>query len=109
LGNFEFADVAVQSTVLSYLKLTTSLVLGTGLIFQLPVLVYFLAKIGLVSSAFLKKYRKHAFVLNLIVAAIITPPDITSQLLVSFPVLLLYEVSIIIAGRVEKNKAKQEV
>jgi sec-independent protein translocase protein TatC len=109
LGNFEFADVAVQSTVLSYLKLTTSLVLGTGLIFQLPVLVYFLAKIGLVSSTFLKKYRKHAFVLNLIVAAIITPPDITSQLLVSFPILLLYEVSIIIAGRVEKNKAKQEV
>jgi len=108
LGNFEFADVAVSSTVLSYLKLTTSLVLGTGLMFQLPVLMYFLAKIGLVSSAFLKKYRRHAFVVNLIVAAIITPPDVTSQILVSLPILLLYEASIFIAGRVEKNKLKAE-
>ncbi|MFZ4784628.1 MAG: twin-arginine translocase subunit TatC [Flavobacteriales bacterium] len=107
LGNFQFADVAVQSTVLSYLKLTTSLVLGTGLVFQLPVLIYFLAKIGLITSAFLKKYRKHAFVVNLIVAAIITPPDITSQILVSLPILLLYEIGVIVAGRVEKSKAKE--
>jgi sec-independent protein translocase protein TatC len=105
LGNFAFADVQVSATVLSYLKLTTSLVLGTGLIFQLPVLIYFLAKLGMVSSTFLKKYRKHAFVVNLIVAAIITPPDVTSQILVSMPILLLYEISIIIASRVEKQKA----
>lgn len=108
LGNFQFADVEVASTVLSYLKLTTSLVLGTGLMFQLPVLMYFLAKIGLVSSAFLKKYRRHAFVVNLIVAAIITPPDVTSQILVSLPILILYEASIFIAARVEKNKLKAE-
>lgn len=108
LGNFQFADVAVSSTVLSYLKLTTSLVLGTGLMFQLPVLMYFLAKIGLVTSAFLKKYRRHAFVVNLIVAAIITPPDVTSQILVSLPILLLYEASIFITARVEKNKLKAE-
>ncbi|MFY7972727.1 MAG: twin-arginine translocase subunit TatC [Flavobacteriales bacterium] len=108
LGNFQFADVAVSSTVLSYLKLTTSLVLGTGLMFQLPVLMYFLAKIGLVTSAFLKKYRRHAFVVNLIVAAIITPPDVTSQILVSLPILLLYEASIFITTRVEKNKLKAE-
>jgi sec-independent protein translocase protein TatC len=105
LGNFQFADVAVSSTVLSYLKLTTSLVLGTGLMFQLPVLMYFLAKLGLVTAAFLKKYRRHAFVVNLIVAAILTPPDVTSQLLVSLPILLLYEASIFIAARVERNKA----
>lgn len=104
LGNYQFADVENNSTVLSYLKLTTTLVFGTGLIFQLPVLMYFLTKIGIVSSAFLKKYRKHAFVVNLIIAAVLTPPDVTSQLLVSMPILLLYELSIFIAVRVEKNQ-----
>jgi sec-independent protein translocase protein TatC len=74
--------------------------------FQLPILIYFLAKLGMVSSAFLKKYRRHAFVVNLIVAAIITPPDVTSQILVSLPILLLYEISIYVAGRVEKSKSK---
>ncbi len=104
LGNYEFADVKNVPTILSYLKLTTSLVFGTGLVFQLPVMVYFLAKIGLVNSAFLKKYRKHAFIINLIVAAIITPPDITSQILVALPIFLLYELSILIAGRVERKE-----
>jgi sec-independent protein translocase protein TatC len=70
----------------------------------MPVVIYFLAKIGLVSSAFLKKYRRHAFVINLIVSAIITPPDVTSQMLVSLPLLLLYEISIRVAQRVEKKK-----
>lgn len=105
LGNFEFSDVPVTSTVLSYLKLNTSLLLGTGLIFQLPVLMYFLGQLGIVTSALLKKYRKHALVVNLIAAAIITPPDITSQILVALPILLLYEISILVVGRVEKKKA----
>lgn len=104
LGNYQFADVENNATVLSYLKLTTSLVFGTGLLFQLPILMFFLAKIGFVSSAFLKKYRKHAFVVNLIVAAILTPPDVTSQLLVAMPILLLYELSIWIVSRVEKSQ-----
>lgn len=106
LGNFEFADVPVQSTVLSYLKLTTTLVLGTGLIFQMPVLIYFLTKIGLVTAAFLRKYRKHAFVVNLVLAAIITPPDISSQVLVALPILLLYEISIVIAAREERRRSE---
>lgn len=109
LGNFEFGDVEVNSTVLSYLKLLVSLVLGTGLIFQLPVVVYFLGRIGVISSAFLKKYRKHAFVVNLIIAAIITPPDVTSQLLVSLPILLLYEISIFVVARVEKKADSQPI
>jgi sec-independent protein translocase protein TatC len=104
LGNYQFADVENNSTVLSYLKLTTSLVFGTGLLFQLPILMYFLAKIGLVTASFLRKYRKHAFVVNLIIAAILTPPDVTSQLLVALPILLLYELSIYIASRVEKKQ-----
>jgi len=105
LGNFQFSDVPVTSTVLSYLKLNTSLLLGTGLIFQLPVLMYFLGQLGIVTSAMLKKYRKHALVVNLIAAAIITPPDITSQILVALPILLLYEISILVVARVEKKRA----
>jgi sec-independent protein translocase protein TatC len=108
LGNYTFDDVEQIPTLLSYLKLTTSLVFGTGLLFQLPVLMYFLARIGLVSSAFLKKYRRHAFVVNLIVAAIITPPDVTSQIIVSLPLLALYELSIYIVRRVE-IKANQNL
>ena len=104
LGNYQFADVENNATVLSYLKLTTSLVFGTGLIFQLPILMYFLSKVGLVTATFLRKYRKHAFVVNLIIAAVLTPPDVTSQLLVALPILLLYEISILIAARVEKNQ-----
>jgi sec-independent protein translocase protein TatC len=106
LFGFAFADVEVNATILSYLKLCSSLILGTGLVFQMPVVIYFLAKIGMVSSSFLKKYRRHAFVINLIISAIITPPDVTSQLLVSLPLLLLYEISIRVAQRVEKNKAE---
>jgi sec-independent protein translocase protein TatC len=107
LGSYTFSDVALNPTLLSYLKLTTSLVFGTGLLFQLPVLIYFLARVGLVTSAFLKKYRRHAFVVNLIVAAILTPPDVMSQLLVSMPLLVLYEASIVIAGRVERREAEK--
>jgi sec-independent protein translocase protein TatC len=106
LGNYTFADVQNNPTLLSYLKLTTSLVFGTGLVFQLPVVIYFLSRIGLVTADFLRKYRKHAFVVNLILAAIVTPPDVTSQLLVSLPILLLYEISIVVAARAEKRSEK---
>jgi sec-independent protein translocase protein TatC len=104
LGNYTFGDVQNNATILSYLKLTTSLVFGTGLMFQLPVFIYFLSKIGLVTSAFLKKYRRHAFVANLIISAIITPPDVVSQLVVAFPILLLYEASIYVCSRVERKR-----
>jgi len=106
LGNYTFADVENVPTLLSYLKLTTSLVFGTGLVFQLPVVVYFLSKIGIVKADFLRKYRRHAFVVNLIIAAIITPPDVTSQILVSLPILLLYEISIWVAARVDKKEQR---
>lgn len=95
-------DFGVENTpdLRSYTKLITALCLATGLMFQLPILVYFLAKIGLVTHHVLKKYRRHALVVVLVLSAIITPPDITSQILVSIPVLLLYEVSIVIARRI---------
>ncbi len=74
--------------------------------FELPVIVYFLTKIGLISPEFLKRYRKHALVLVLILAAIITPPDVASQIIVAMPVLILYEISIKVSKRVIKNSKK---
>jgi sec-independent protein translocase protein TatC len=83
-------------------------VFGSGLLFQLPVVIYFLSKIGLVTPAFLRKYRKHSVVIILVIAAIITPPDPLSQTLISIPLYLLFEISIIISARVEKQKLKEE-
>ncbi len=70
-------------------------------------LVYFLSRIGLVTASFLKRYRKHAVIVILLVAGIITPPDIFSQIMVSLPLFLLYEISIWIAKRVEKKRDAQ--
>ena len=78
--------------------------LANGIIFELPVLVYFLTKIGLLTPDFMRVYRKHAMVLTLVLSAIITPPDITSQILVSLPLVLLYELGIKISSRVIKNQ-----
>jgi len=88
----------------NYISSSASITLGCGLVFELPIAVFFLTKIGLIGSSFLKKHRKHAIILILILAAIITPPDIFSQIIVSLPLLLLYEVSIFIAHRIEKKK-----
>jgi sec-independent protein translocase protein TatC len=75
-------------------------------LFELPVLVFFLTKIGLITPAFLKKYRKHALVVVLIVAAIITPPDVASQIIVAIPIVILYEVSIKVSKIVIKKQQK---
>ena len=83
--------------------ITTSTFL-TGLFFELPVIMYLLAKIGILSSAVLKKYRRHSIVIILILSAIITPPDVISQLLVTFPIYTLYEIGIVVVKRVEKRK-----
>lgn len=93
---------------MSYIKLVASLSLATGIIFQLPVVIYFLAKIGIVTPEGLRKYRKHTLVAVLILAAVITPPDVFSQVLVAFPVLILYEFSIRIAARVQKKEVSSE-
>ena len=82
------------------------MLLGVSIMFELPVLVYFFTKIGLISPEFLKRYRKHALVLVLILAAIITPPDVASQIIVAIPVLILYEISIKVSKRVIKNQQK---
>jgi len=105
LGNYQLGDVPTISTINSYMKLMLSVTLATGLVFQLPIMVYFLTRIGLLSSNTLRKYRKHALVAILIVAAVITPPDLTSQILVAIPILVLYEISIVVAKRVERKRA----
>ena len=87
----------------SYISNITSCTFYSGLIFQLPVVIYFLAKLGLVSTEFLRKYRKHAYIAILVLAAIVTPPDVYSQTLVSLPLFLLYEVSILVSKRISKK------
>ena len=99
-------DVGATSapTLHSYVNYMTMFTLPTGIIFQLPVVIYFLAHIGLIGPQFMRTYRKHAFVIILIMASIITPPDVITQLLITVPLYFLYEVSIIIAARIEKKK-----
>lgn len=80
------------------------LVIGTGLIFELPILMYFLARIGIISSAFLRKYRKYAFLVILIVSALVTPPDVISQIILTIPLYSLFELGILIAARVERQQ-----
>ena len=82
------------------------MLLGVSILFELPVLIYFLTKIGLITPEFLKRYRKHALVVVLILAAIITPPDVASQVIVAIPILFLYEIGIKVSKRVIKNQEK---
>lgn len=110
LGNYKVSDMVENNfTMDSYISTVTTLTLCTGLIFELPILVYFLTRFGLLSPEFMRKYRKHAVVVILIVAGVITPsPDVTSQLLVAFPLYFLYEASIFVSYFVVKKKEKLE-
>jgi sec-independent protein translocase protein TatC len=92
----------------SFIGTVTSLTLWTGVVFQMPLIILFLTRIGLVGPDFLRTYRKHAYVAILILAAIITPPDVTSQILVSLPLFLLYEVSIFLSARAQRRQLASE-
>lgn len=92
----------------SFMSLILSSVILSGLLFLLPVVIYILAKIGMVTSDFLKKYRKHAIIGVLILAAFITPPDFISQVIVTIPILILYEISILITKRIERKRLKEQ-
>ena len=107
LGSYQVSStVANQITLSSFISTVTTVSFANGIIFELPILVYFLTKIGLLTPEFMRLYRKHAIVVILILAAIITPPDVTSQILVSLPLIVLYEISIKISARVIKNQKK---
>ncbi|HEY5470924.1 MAG TPA: twin-arginine translocase subunit TatC [Bacteroidales bacterium] len=107
LSSYEVsAEVVNQINIRSYIGTLTSVCLATGLVFELPIIAFFLTKVGLITPTFMRKYRRHAIVVIFIIAAIITPPDVFSQTLVAIPLLLLYEVSIFISARVMKQKEK---
>ena len=95
-------------TLDSYVNYMIMFTLPTGLIFELPVVAIFLRRIGLIDSAFMRTYRKHAFVIFLVFAAIITPPDVITQFLIAMPLYILYEISIRVVARVDKREAKAE-
>ena len=101
--------IIYRPSINDYIDSLTNLVLGCGIAFELPILAYVLGKIGLITAKFLKRYRKYAFIIILIVAAVITPsPDVTSQTIVAIPLLLLYEISVILVARIDRKKAKEE-
>lgn len=112
LANFSLGSVGAYKyipTLDDYIDTLNNIILGCGISFELPVLAYILSKIGLITAEFLRKYRKYAFVIILILAAVITPsPDWTSQVIVAIPLLLLYEISVFIAASVDKKKVKEE-
>jgi sec-independent protein translocase protein TatC len=110
LGSYQISEqVANQISLSSFISTVTMLTLATGVVFELPIVIYFLSKLGLVTPVFLKLYRRHAMVVILIVAALITPsPDITSQIMVAIPLFLLYEIGIWVSAVVLKNKLKAE-
>ncbi len=108
LGNYQVSNLVENNfTMDSYISTVTTLTISAGLVFELPILVYFLTLFGLLTPQFMRKYRKHAVVVILIVAGVITPsPDVTSQMLVAFPLYFLYEASIFVSHFVIKRKAK---
>ena len=109
LGSYQVSETVENHINLgSYMTTVASISLASGVIFELPIVTYFLTKVGLVTPAFMRQYRKHALVTTLILSAIITPPDVISQILVALPLVVLYEVSIFISAAVLKSEAKAE-
>lgn len=110
LANFTLDPAIINEfSISSYISLVATLTLACGVAFQLPIVVFVLSKIGVLTPAFMREYRKHSMIVILIVAAIITPsPDIYSQILVAIPLFLLYELSIIVSANVEREKLREE-
>ncbi|MEL7021971.1 MAG: twin-arginine translocase subunit TatC [Bacteroidota bacterium] len=107
LAGYEIADVRSTTSLSSFVTYMTMFTLPAGLIFELPVVVYLFSKLGIIGPEFLRTYRKHAFVLILALSAVITPPDIVTQFLISIPLYVLYEISIRISKRVAKQRAAE--
>ena len=108
LGNYQVDPTILNEfDITSYVSILVTLVLACGLLFQLPIVVYFLSKAGVISPASLVQYRRHAIVVILIVAAFITPPDPITQLLVTLPLILLYQASIYISRVVTRREARR--
>lgn len=109
LANYQLdPSIANEFDITSYVSTLSMLVLASAIMFQLPVVVYFLSMSGLVTSRMLKVYRKHSVVVILVLSAVITPPDVISQLLIAMPIVVLYELGIEIAKRLEKKRALKD-
>lgn len=107
-GNWQLHETIENNTTInSYIRTIISTVFFTGLLFLLPVIIYIFSKLGIMTPEFLKKYRKHALVIILILSAIITPPDIFSQVIVSIPIYGLFEIGILISKNVERKRLKK--
>ena len=106
LANFQVSSMVANNITLdSIISIVTTLTLITGLVFELPIVIYFLSKLGIITPAFMRKYRRHAVVVILIVAAVITPTsDATTMLFVSMPLYLLYEISIFVSAKVLRER-----
>lgn len=109
LGSYQVSTlVSNEINLESYVSFISTLTFATGIIFEMPILVYFLTKIGILGSRLMSKYRRYAIVVILLIAGILTPsPDMASQIMMAIPLYGLYELSIIVARRVEKNKNKK--
>jgi sec-independent protein translocase protein TatC len=107
LAGYTVEGAEVAPTLDSYVNYMTMFTIPTGLIFEMPIVAYFLAKLGVIGQQFMRAYRRHAIVVIVIVAAIITPPDVASQIIVVIPLLTLYEVSIMVVGRVQRQREKK--
>lgn len=107
LAGYTLEGAEVSPTLDSYVTYMTMFTIPIGLVFEMPIVAYFLAKIGLVGYRSLQIYRRHAVVAILIVAAIITPPDVVSQTIVAIPLYVLYEVSILVAKRVQRKREQE--
>jgi sec-independent protein translocase protein TatC len=108
LSNYSLAEsINNQIKITSIVSLVATLALACGFMFQLPIASYILAKAGIITPGLMKTYRKHAVVVILVISAIITPPDIISQILIALPLMLLYEISIVVTRRVV-NKAERK-
>ena len=109
-GSYKISD-KIQNifTINSYMSTILSTVFYSGLLFLLPVISYLFTKLGILNADFLRKYRKHAIILILILSAIITPPDLISQIIVGVPIALLYEAGILVSSNVEKKMKNQEI
>ena len=106
-GSYQISsEIRNDFTISSYMSTILSTVFYTGLFFLLPVIIYLLSKVGLITPDFLRKYRKHAFVMILILSALITPPDVISQVIVSIPILILYEIGILVSKKASKIESE---
>lgn len=109
-GNFQISTAIKNDfTIDSYMGTVLSTVFYTGLLFLLPVVVYLFTKLGVITPEYLKKYRKHAIVGILILSALITPPDLISQIIVGVPIVLLYEIGVLVSKRVMRKRRKEEL